>query len=245
MTIEKFKADYKIGGFYNLIEWLNSKTAIAYHINQEPEQHDYHVIIDDQNIFQPSIAKSMRQNGEELSQHLCNILRLNADSYENDYEISQLDNLYRANHEILDLAVQHDLPIFISIDGSLDDEGIATTSVSIISPDMKDTDDINSKAWQDRQAIILLICLWRLPKSWGTGQASINMAESIGFIIGEYTIPTDMPIIYITDSNNARTVQRNLKNIDDFTHRKKVRQVKQGINYAIANYLEYLTKKWP
>lgn len=187
----------------------------------------------------------MRQNSEELSQHLCNILRLNADSYENDYEISQLDNLYRANHEILDLAVQHDLPIFISIDGSLDDEGIATTSVSIISPDMRDTYDINSKAWQDRQAIILLICLWRLPKSWGTGQASINMAESIGFIIGEYTIPTDMPIIYITDSNNARTVQRNLKNIDDFTHRKKVRQVKQGINYAIANYLEYLTKKWP
>jgi hypothetical protein len=29
------------------------------------------------------------------------------------------------------------------------------------------------------------------------------MAETLGFIIGEYTIPVDMPIIYITDSNNA------------------------------------------
>jgi hypothetical protein len=29
------------------------------------------------------------------------------------------------------------------------------------------------------------------------------MAEAIGFIIGEYTIPPNMPIIYMTDSDNA------------------------------------------
>jgi hypothetical protein len=68
------------------------------------------------------------------------------------------------------------------------------------------------------------------------------MAETLGFIFGEYTLPSHLPAIYITDSNNARTLQRNIKNIEDFTHRKKIRKIKQGINYSIANHLEYLTK---
>jgi hypothetical protein len=46
------------------------------------------------------------------------------------------------------------------------------------------------------------------------------MAETMGFIIGEYTVPETLPIIYVTDSNNARTLQRNLKNGKDFTHHK-------------------------
>jgi hypothetical protein len=41
------------------------------------------------------------------------------------------------------------------------------------------------------------------------------MAETIGFILGEYTIPSDLPILYITDSNNARTLQWRVKNRDD------------------------------
>jgi hypothetical protein len=71
------------------------------------------------------------------------------------------------------------------------------------------------------------------------------MAEAIGQILGEYTIPSQYPIIYITDSNNARTLQKNIKTMEEFTHRKWVRQVKQGIDYSIANHLEYLTKRWP
>jgi len=71
------------------------------------------------------------------------------------------------------------------------------------------------------------------------------MAETMGFIIGEYTVPETLPIIYVTDSNNARTLQRNLKNGKDFTHRKMTRSIKQGIDQAIANHLEYLTLLWP
>jgi hypothetical protein len=99
--------------------------------------------------------------------------------------------------------------------------------------------------WQDRPAKPLLIRSWQLPQKWGTTSTCINMAESLGFIIGEYTIPEDLPVIYITDSNNARTMQRNVMHPKEFTHRKFVRNVKQGIDYSIANHLEYLTSKGP
>jgi len=71
------------------------------------------------------------------------------------------------------------------------------------------------------------------------------MAESIGFILGDYTVPADVPVIFITDSNNARTLQRNLTSLQEYTHRQKVRLIKQGIDSSIANHLEFLTKKWP
>jgi len=48
-------------------------------------------------------------------------------------------------------------------------------------------------------------------KKWGTEKVSINMAEAMGFIIGEYTIPANLPVIYITDSNNARSLQKRIK----------------------------------
>jgi len=70
------------------------------------------------------------------------------------------------------------------------------------------------------------------------------MAETLRFIIREYTTPSDLPIIYITDSKNARRLQRKLKKSDELTHRKKIRQVKQDIDYSIANHLEMLTSKW-
>jgi len=60
-----------------------------------------------------------------------------------------------------------------------------------------------------------------------------------------HTSLRDLSTIYITDSNNARTLQKNIKTMEEFTHRKWVRQVKQGIDYSIANHLEYLTKRWP
>jgi hypothetical protein len=132
-----------------------------------------------------------------------------------------------------------------SIDGNLDEYGIATTSISIVAPDIYDHDEVDSLNWQHSIAKILLIRSWRLPKHWGTSQACTNMAEAIGFILGEYTIPSDLPIIYITDSNNARVLQRRIKNEEDLTHRNMVRCVKQGINYSIANHLEYLMSQWP
>jgi hypothetical protein len=54
-----------------------------------------------------------------------------------------------------------------------------------------------------------------------------------------------MPIIHITDSNNARTLQRNIKQGEQYTHRYMIRHIKQGIDHAIANHLEYLTSLWP
>jgi hypothetical protein len=98
--------------------------------------------------------------------------------------------------------MQHDLPMFVSIDGGLKD-GIATVCVTILAPDIHDTDE--DMEWQSRSAKALLIRSWQLPKQWGTSSTCINMAESLGFIIGEYTIPGNFPVIYITDSNNART----------------------------------------
>ena len=91
--------------------------------------------------------------------------------------------------------------------------------------------------WQTRPAVTLIIRSWSLPRQWGTSSPCINMAKTLGFIIGEYTIPADIPIIYITDSNNARTLQRNVKNGDKITHWKMIRCVKQGIDHPIAKFL--------
>jgi hypothetical protein len=70
------------------------------------------------------------------------------------------------------------------------------------------------------------------------------MAEAIGFIMGEYMIPTDLPLLFITDSNNAHTLRRNISNKDQFTHRAFIRKVKQGIDQSIAAHMEYLTSQW-
>jgi len=58
------------------------------------------------------------------------------------------------------------------------------------------------------------------------------------------TIPAELPIIHVTDSNNARSLQKRFRNSDTFTHRKIVRSIKQGIDYSIANHLAYLTSQW-
>ena len=76
------------------------------------------------------------------------------------------------NSEILDYATQHDLPIFVSIDGSLNNKK-ATVSISIIAPDIRDN-DINNE-WQNRIAKPLLIRSWELLNQWGTSNTCINM----------------------------------------------------------------------
>ena len=140
-----------------------------------------------------------------LVEYLNGILKLKPEDEHNDIPIEDIDDVKLLDSEILELASQHDLPIFISIDGGYDQNGMATTSICILAPDIRDADAINGTEWQNRPAKILLIRSWCLPKK------SINMAEAMGFIIGEYTIPANLPVIYITDSNNARSLQKRIK----------------------------------
>jgi hypothetical protein len=158
----------------------------------------------------------MQSNCEQLMNHLRNILSLtqNGAIMENDDENRERSRFIH-NEEILDYATQHDIPIFVSTDGSLKN-GVATVSLSIIAPHILNTD--TDDELQKRPDKVLLIQSWRLPQQWGTGITCTNMAEAIGFIIGEYTIPMDLPIIYITNSNNAPTLQCNTKNKDNFIH---------------------------
>ena len=243
-TIEKFQSDYRICSFYHLKEWRCYKYAFSSLFIQRPRSQDYTTIISDHNVFDPIVTSSMQSNSESLSAHLTTILRLKPDinatdaTEANDPE----ENYPLSDLEILEYATQHDLPVFVCIDGSLSDDGIATVSVSLVAPDIQPKD--LATEWEHRLAKILLTRSWRLPEHWGTGLTCINMAEALGFIIGEYTIPPEFPIIYITDSNNARTLQRNVRNRDSFTHRKLIRCVKQGIDHPIANHLEFLTSKW-
>ena len=240
---EKYLNDYKIGSFFQLIEWRCYTESLDQRTIQKPRQEDYRILIDENKVFRPSILRSMRQNSEALSKHLQSILSLDTDALsteecENDLASSTIIS----NEQIMFLAMQHDLPIFVSIDGSLEKEA-ATTSISIVAPHIFDTDE--EQEWQHRPAKVLLTRSWRLPKTWGTSPACINMAESIGLILGEYTIPSNLPVIYILDSNNARTLQRKICHLDDYTHRQKIRNIKQGIDASIANHLEYLTSRWP
>jgi hypothetical protein len=193
----------------------------------------------------------MQQNSELLSAHLKRLLHLQNkildDDAPNDREDDSLDSIYDEDrlvldHKILQHVAQLEIPIFLSIDASLD-KGEAVSSISIVVPDTREND--TGLEWHDRPAKSLFTRAWRVPKYWGTTEVCISMAETFGFIIGEYSIPTDMPIIHITDSNNARTLQRNIKQGEQYTHRYMIRHIKQGIDHAIANHLEYLTSLWP
>jgi len=174
----------------------------------------------------------MDRNSSHLAEHLFKILRLNPINQPEDEQSSQRyfdTSIYLTDQEIFDHATLHDLPICLSIDGSLGEDGIATTTVRIVAPDIRETVAIDGGEWQDRIAKVLLIRSWRLPMKWGTSNTSINMAESIGFLLGEYMIPSDYPIIYVTDSNNARSLQCNLTNMHNYTHRYNARHVNKGL----------------
>eukprot|EP00590_Aulacoseira_subarctica_P005294 CAMPEP_0172416722 /NCGR_PEP_ID=MMETSP1064-20121228/3216_1 /TAXON_ID=202472 /ORGANISM="Aulacoseira subarctica , Strain CCAP 1002/5" /LENGTH=1681 /DNA_ID=CAMNT_0013154579 /DNA_START=343 /DNA_END=5384 /DNA_ORIENTATION=- len=236
-TLRKFRSDYMIASFIDLYEWRqtrNGTTAPSPTINDS----EYSIIIDETNCFQPIYTQSMDQNSTKMSEHLVATLRLNHDN--SDPWAKNLDAL--SEQEILDQALLHDLPIFVSIDGSLDDHGVATVSTSIVAPDIRETDV--ALEWKDRIAKPLLVRSWRLPSTWGNSKVCINMAETIGFLLGDYTVPPNIPVIYITDSNNARTLQRNLTSLEQYTHRKQIRNIKQGIDSSIANHLDHLTQNW-
>jgi len=189
----------------------------------------------------------MERNNILLSAHLRKLLCLTSHDPQyilddvNDLELND-DDYITSNADIIESITQLNLPAFVSIDASLEGTS-ATTTINIVIPDVR-RQDIDME-WQHRPAKTILTRIWKLPSQWGTGDTCINMAEAIGFILGDYTIPQDMPVIYITDSDNARTLQCNISKKSTFTHRQLIRKVKQGIDQAISNHLDFLTSQWP
>jgi hypothetical protein len=129
---------------------------------QTPQPSEYKMIIDDNNCFKPCITHSMSQNSANLNTHLSALLRLQKEYQPNaDDEENSVD--YLIDSEILNYATQHNIPLTVSIDGSFNQHGIATTTICIVSPDIRESDPPNAEIWQNRPAKLLLVRLWRLP----------------------------------------------------------------------------------
>jgi hypothetical protein len=109
ITLEKFKNDYKIGGFCNLVEWRCKKDEMEMFFQQKPEIQDYQTLLHENNSFCPSIIASLEQNSNKLSQHLSNLLQLKQDD---NGGYSDEQNIYMTDRKIIEYATQHDLPIF-------------------------------------------------------------------------------------------------------------------------------------
>ncbi len=245
--IKKQYNDYKIGCFIHLFEWRCRHSHLDIPSPETPHTKTFHEIIGDNNVFSPIVYNTMERNNILLSAHLRKLLCLT--SHDPQYILDDVNNLevndddyITSNADIIESITQLNLPAFVSIDASLEGTS-ATTTINIVIPDVREQ-DIDME-WQHRPAKTILTRIWKLPSQWGTGDTCINMAEAIGFILGDYTIPQDMPVIYITDSDNARTLQRNISKKSTFTHRQLIRKVKQGIDQAISNHLDFLTSQWP
>jgi len=175
-TLLKFKIDYKVCSFYNLAEWRSYKDAAQSRFTQRPSPADFKIIINDNNVFIPKVFNTMPQNSESLSEHLASILRLRqtpGDPITSDTQ----DNCLLSDNEIISLATRHDLPIFVSIDGSLLSDGTASVSVNLIAPDIRHTDQ--NMEWQHRLAKILLGRSWKLPKRQMIRQVKQGIDQSI------------------------------------------------------------------
>lgn len=154
-------------------EWCCSKQDIDNSFIQKIDEREYSLIINESNCYQPIYTQSTEYNSIHLSKHLKNVLCLIPKNIE-PMEHSR-DGL--SNQEIIDL----------------NDDGIATVSISIVAPDIRESD--SALEWKDCIAKVLLIRSWCLPSIWGTSPACINMAESIGFILWDYLIPAHFPVI--------------------------------------------------
>jgi len=126
-AFQKFKNDYKLCSFYHLIEWRISMNALELTQPVQPQECDYKTIIHDRNVYLPQALLSMQQNSENLANHLLDILQMQPDRNDSDNEDEAPPNYPITDHEILERALQHDLPIFVSINGSLDENGAAIT----------------------------------------------------------------------------------------------------------------------
>ncbi len=133
-----------------MIEWRVKRTEVNRVKQRPPQSGHYRTILTDENAFCPSLSCSMQENSENMVLHLLQILQLNPD-HPPDPLLADLEaDEYLKDHEILEYATQHDHPVFVSIDGSLDNNGIATKTISIIAPDIQD-EDYQETEWQDER----------------------------------------------------------------------------------------------
>jgi hypothetical protein len=145
-SFQKFKNDYKVSSLINLVEWRCCKTYLGESYNTPIFPRHFKIIIDETNVYIPSAFHSMQQNSELLSAHLKRLLHLqneiSDDDAPNDREDDSLDSIYDEDrlvldHKILQLVAQLEIPIFLSIDASLD-KGEAVRSISIVVPDTRE-----------------------------------------------------------------------------------------------------------
>jgi hypothetical protein len=76
ICIAKYKNDYKIGRFINLVEWRASRSDVINQRHITPQPQDFRTNIDDESAFYPSYISSMQENSERLAEHLRNVLCL-------------------------------------------------------------------------------------------------------------------------------------------------------------------------
>jgi hypothetical protein len=88
----------------------------------------------------------MKQNSQNLSQHLKNLLQLWTINL-NAINDNQDDDQYLDDREIVFYATKYGIPPTISIAGSLNSEKIATITVCIITPDVRDDERFDHLAW--------------------------------------------------------------------------------------------------
>jgi hypothetical protein len=97
------------------MEWRYTKESLESPFTQMHSQNEFRVIIDDSNIFRPYLQYSMKRNCELMSIHLRSLLCLSSlmeyQDSDNDSVLNDPDRLVH-NEEILDFALQFDLPIF-------------------------------------------------------------------------------------------------------------------------------------
>lgn len=156
-TIEKYNTDYKLCSFCNLVEWRCTTDELDNYQAQHPKALEYRIVIHENNVFHPLIYHSVEQNSSNLVKNLESILKLTPDAVEEETQRDLDNNNLKKDYEIFEYATQNDLSIFVSIDGSLDDEGVAIDSVSLSAPDIRDTDEVGANLWTSRQAKVLLI----------------------------------------------------------------------------------------
>jgi hypothetical protein len=115
-TIKQFNNDYRLCSFCYLVEWRARKEMVEMACCQTPQPEEYKMIIDDDNCFKPCITKSMKQNSTDLNTHLKAILQLREHPQLND-NAEENDEYYLTDSEILHHAMQHKIPLTVSIDG--------------------------------------------------------------------------------------------------------------------------------
>jgi hypothetical protein len=221
------------------MQWIQPTNQIRNNIQDtQPQDADYNLIMGNNDAYHPKYTISMQANSERMSMHLIHKLRLQPHGHQDVVRDAGKLN----DGDIIARAQAHGLPVLVSIDGSYNKQQ-ATTAITIIAPDIR-PDDI-AQEWEDRVGIVLLVRSILLPIQWGTNEVSINIAEAYGFLLAEYTIPINCPVIYITDSQNARGMHYNIIHRDSLTHRQRIRQLGQGISQSLVNHFEHLIQQRP